>query len=132
MAQHLILLSPTACSIGSVVYACTVALYPNSYLCISRSNYVDLVLQDLLAHLRPSLQRLSEYEQAAQAVAAIEASEARSAASLSAGLGAIEEEESDSDDSQDNSGSDSDAEGELPYCHDTMLLLSIQKHPWRF
>ena len=67
-----------------------------------------------MAHLRPSLERLTEYEQAAQAVATIEASEARSTASLPAGLGAIEEEDSDSDNSHDDSGSDSDAEGELP------------------
>ena len=85
-------------------------------------------MQDLLAHLRPSLERLTEYEQAAQAVAAIEASEARSAASGSAGLGAIEEEDSDSDNSGDNSGSDSDAEGELPgstSCLHNMLPCSM-------
>lgn len=74
------------------------------------------MFQDLLAHLRPSLVRITEYEQAAQAVAAIEASEARSAAAGPAGLGAIEEEESDSDNSEDNSGSDSDAEGGPPTC----------------
>lgn len=86
---------------------------------------LNLLLQDLLAHLRPSLERLTEYEQAAQAVAAIETSEARSAALGSAGLGAIEEEDSDSDNSQDNSGSDIDAEGELivPPHHATMLWL---------
>lgn len=75
-----------------------------------------LILQDLLAHLRPSLVRITEYEQAAQAVVAIEASDARSAAAGPAGLGAIEEEESDSDNSEDNRGSDSDAEGGLPTC----------------
>lgn len=69
-------------------------------------------VQDLLAHLRPGLERVTEYEQAAEAVAAIEASEARSAAAGPAGLGAIEEEDSDSNGSHDNSGSDSDAEGE--------------------
>ncbi len=68
-------------------------------------------MQDLLAHLRPSLERLTSFEQAAQAVAAIETSEARSVAAGPAGLGAIEEEESDSDDSADNSGSNSDNEG---------------------
>lgn len=129
MPQRLILLLPTACLVGNIVHACILVLYPSFHLCNSWSKYADWVLQDLLAHLRPSLQRLSEYEQAAQAVAAIEASEARSAASLSAGLGAIEEEESDSDNSQDNSGSDSDAEGELPAHHAIMLWLSIQKYP---
>ncbi len=68
-------------------------------------------MQDLLAHLRPSLERLTSFEQAAQAVAAIETSEARSVAAGPAGLGAIEEEDSDSDDSADNSGSNSDNEG---------------------
>ncbi|KAL3151997.1 hypothetical protein ABBQ32_001118 [Trebouxia sp. C0010 RCD-2024] len=72
---------------------------------------VEFDVQDLLAHLRPSLVRITEYEQAAQAVVAIEASDARSAAAGPAGLGAIEEEESDSDNSEDNRGSDSDAEG---------------------
>ena len=67
-------------------------------------------MQDLLAHLRPSLERLTSFEQAAQAVAAIETSEARSVAAGPAGLGAIEEEDSDSDDSAD-SGSNSDNEG---------------------
>jgi len=68
-------------------------------------------MQDLLAHLRPSLERLTSFEQAAQAVAAIETSETRSVAAGPAGLGAIEEEDSDSDDSAGNSGSDSDNEG---------------------
>ncbi len=68
-------------------------------------------MQDLLAHLRPSLERLTSFEQAAQAVAAIETSEAWSVAAGPAGLGAIEEEDSDSDDSADNSGSNSDNEG---------------------
>lgn len=70
-------------------------------------------MQDLLAHLRPSLERLTSFEQAAQAVAAIEASEARSCAAGPAGLGAIEEEDSDTDDSADNSGSNSDDEGTM-------------------
>ena len=68
-------------------------------------------MQDLLAHLRPALERLTSFEQAAQAVASIEISEARSVAAGPAGLGAIEEEDSDSDDSADNSGSNSDNEG---------------------
>ncbi|KAL0026394.1 hypothetical protein WJX79_005678 [Trebouxia sp. C0005] len=72
---------------------------------------VEFDVQDLLAHLRPSLERLTSFEQAAQAVAAIEASEARSCAAGPAGLGAIEEEDSDTDDSADNSGSNSDDEG---------------------
>ncbi|DBA81963.1 TPA: hypothetical protein ACH3X1_007672 [Trebouxia sp. C0004] len=72
---------------------------------------VEFDVQDLLAHLRPSLERLTSFEQAAQAVAAIETSEARSVAAGPAGLGAIEEEDSDSDDSADNSGSDTDNEG---------------------
>ncbi len=68
-------------------------------------------MQDLLAHLRPSLERLTCFEEAAQAVAAIEATEVQSAAAGPAGLGSIEEEDSDSDHSADNSGSDSDAQG---------------------
>ncbi|KAA6426413.1 MAG: hypothetical protein FRX49_03524 [Trebouxia sp. A1-2] len=74
---------------------------------------VEFDVQDLLAHLRPSLERLTSFEQAAQAVAAIEASEARSCAAGPAGLGAIEEEDSDTDDSADNSGSNSDDEEEV-------------------
>lgn len=70
-------------------------------------------LQDLLVHLRPSLERLTLFEEAAQAVAAIEATEARSAAAGPAGLGAIEEEDSESDSNGENSGSDSDAGGNL-------------------
>ena len=69
-------------------------------------------LQDLLARLRPTLERLTEYEQAAQAVAAIEASETRTVAAGPAALGAIEEEDSDTDESQNGSDSDSNAHGE--------------------
>ena len=75
-------------------------------------------MQDLLAKLRPSLQRLSTYEEAAQVVAGIEASEARSAAAPPGSLGAIEEEESDDENDQDNTGSDDEHGGEL-FCRPT-------------
>ena len=77
----------------------------------TKPDIVHGCMQDLLAHLRPALERLTSFEQAAQAVASIEISEARSVAAGPAGLGAIEEEDSDSDDSADNSGSNSDNEG---------------------
>ena len=80
-------------------------------------------MQDLLAQLRPSLERVGTFEEAAQAVAAIEASEARSAAAGPANLGAIEEEDSDSDNNADNSGSDSDAEG-VQHCHGDRLEIA--------
>lgn len=63
--------------------------------------------------LRPSLERLSSYEEAARAVAMIEANEARSASAPPGSLGAIEEEESDDENGQDNSGSDDNDEGML-------------------
>ena len=69
-----------------------------------------LFLQDLLASLRPSLERISTFEEAVRIVAAIEANEARSAAAGPASLGIIEEEDSESDHS-DGSGSDSENEG---------------------
>lgn len=75
-------------------------------------------MQDLLAKLRPSLQRLSSYEEAAQVVAGIEVSEARSAAAPPGSLGAIEEEESDAENDQDNTGSDDEHGGEL-FCRPT-------------
>ena len=68
-------------------------------------------MQDLLATLRPALERLTSFEEAVRVVAAIEASEARSAAAGPAGLSIIEEEDSASDDSGVGSGSDSDAGG---------------------
>lgn len=71
-----------------------------------------ICLQDLLAQLRPSLERLASYEEAAQAVAAIQTSESRSAAAGPGSLGAIEEEEEESDEEQDHSGSDDEQEGE--------------------
>ena len=105
-----------SCSPWTTAQHTTLASLSSALVAIHGASIVDLILQDLLAQLRPSLERLTEYEQAAEAVAAIEATEARSAASGPAGLGAIEEEDSDSDNSQDNSGSDSDAEGNLLGC----------------
>ena len=68
-----------------------------------------LLLQDLLASLRPSLERISTFDDAMRAVGAIEANEARSAAIGPASLGIIEEEDSESDNSN---GSESDNENE--------------------
>lgn len=71
--------------------------------------------------LRPSLERLSSYEEAARAVAMIEANEARSASAPPGSLGAIEEEESDDENGQDNSGSDDNDEGMLRPCKSVSL-----------
>ena len=99
-------------------------------------------VQDLLATLRPTLERLTLFEEAVRAVAAIEASEARSAAAGPAGLGIIEEEDSASDDSADGSGSDSDAGGtqqlhpniSLSVCGSRYLLCQVHKldADWNF
>lgn len=91
-------------------------------ICRHRTQVGPGLVQDLLAHLRPSLERLTSFPDAAQAVAALEASEARSAAGGPVGLGSIEEEDSDSDESADNSGSDSDNEG--------VWVTPMNRHKW--
>lgn len=80
---------------------------------IFNSNNQMALLQDLLVMLRPSLERLGNYEAAAAAVAAIQASEERSAAAPPGGLGTVDEEESDDENGLDNSGSDDENEGML-------------------